>query len=675
MSRREPAQEVKQNSRLALADKIYAAPDSYAENNSSELLYSKELTAANSNTNQSFEFTVPDTISTQKYYVIAASGTDTGGSRLTNGDAYYGFNVTATGISPTLSITSPDNQTVEKASSGWKMTGEAKTKDDGGMAPVSPVTYSIAVTDMNSNSIGTIKGTAAYDASAETWSFDISDADSGYDTCKAEENSGHVYQYYVTVTAKGNNGASVSTGRTIIIDTKKPVPSITSVTRTVLNSSNKTCVNGTIAVSGLITEDYPSSLSNITITDGTTTFKPSTAMPGSSTSFSGYTIDTTAYKDNSTLTISLYAQDKAGNSDTASVSYLIDQSTDIPVINVTNASDSSVITGTDKITATANLFNTTSNNKLLGTISDDDGLKSVTVTAYDSSGRLIGGTDTGALTLAQAGLAANPVTLAITAGTTAETTSTPLSYTLPTHEASYRIVIHAVDTSSNAKELSATYYVGVDSGSPTFYIATQSGAYTAAETAKTVTGSASDSSGLRSIIRYADSERTKIESSWYSDGTGNGITYTAATKVWKDTIAAGIVDSTNGIKYYTATDIYGNASDVNFTYLVDAGLPSFTVTQLGQTKLSSALTGSSASVTEYAVTTSIYQIKGTVKDEGASGVKGIYFCTDTAAPCGKHIIRAAFRIRSGVRLDILHDCSQQRRNNDMDGKHRSFFRR
>jgi hypothetical protein len=401
------------------------------------------------------------------------------------------------------------------------------------------------------------------------------------------------------------------------IDNKKPTVNFTTVSPYVSEASGVKTVNGDVTFSGTVSETNKPATKKVTYTvtkigANAPAITDTVAIQEDDT-FS-FKLDTTKLTDETKYIVAISMKDDVGNSSVeSSKTIYIDQSTDAPVISLSNAK--TTITADNISKTNGNLFNTSDNNKLLGAVSDDDGIQSIIVTATDL------GTNS-AVTMTQPTF-------------TAGSTTASLSCELPSAEGKYQVVFTVVDTKyadttdENVKALrtsTATYYVAVDKGAPIFNKNTASGAYTAASTAKSVTGTASDSNGIYSIIRYSDSTYSTIETSWIN-GTSNSITYNTTSGAWTDTIAATIVGTAGATKYYEAADVYGNTTRLEFTYKVDALSPTFTITQLGSTTVN--LTGGSSTAdANYALSENVYQVKGTVTDPGASdvsGVKGIYY--------------------------------------------------
>ena len=458
----------------------------------------------------------------------------------------------------------------------------------------------------NETNLGTMSG------SDGTYTCVLSNAAIGQGTNK----------YFVRITDNVGNVSTVKNYATITRDTQVPTIAITGVTP--VTSGSK--MNGTVTVTATAKDEtglakyYWKIYNGATELTATGTFGEDDTLTELYKGIS-FDIDTTAITTSTAgsvdYTLKMWAVDAAGNTSVAATKILpVDQSTDTPVISLSNAT--TTITASTISKTNGNLFNTSDNNKLLGVVSDDDGIQSITVAATKVS-------DDSTVTMTQP---------TVTAGST----TASLSCALPSAEGKYKIVFTVVDTKyadttdTTVKALrtsTATYYVAVDKGAPAFEITTASGAYTAANATKAVAGTASDTSGLAKIVRYSDSSYSTEVASWKSDGTGSGISYNSGN--WTDSFTTG---TTDGVQYYEATDIYGNSAQLEFTYKVDATAPTFTITQLGTETLATALSGAANAVTRYAVKNSIYQIKGTVEDTGGSGLKGIYYYVSTTTPSG-----------------------------------------
>jgi hypothetical protein len=412
------------------------------------------------------------------------------------------------------------------------------------------------VTDESSNSsstLYTITGLATpqeVSTGVYSWSFDVKDG-TEYQTVS----SGKQYLYTATVTAYDANGNSSEATRRVHIDTKKPDVSITAVTPTVKRSDGETCVNGTVTVTGTVSETNFGTAA-LTVSDGTDENATSVTY-AVSYNFTEY-IDTTAFRNNKTLTLTLTATDKAGNvSEPVTQTYTIDQSTDEPVITLSNASTKiqtadSIYNAYTNSASVTNIFGTTSNNKLLGTVTDDDGIASVSI-AYDTSAT---------------GQYEKTIYENEAIGGTTSFTLTDASFsTLP--EGLYYLKITVADTkqaTSHATYAGSYFAVAVDNGGPSFSSVTPAnGGYYSSSKTLTVSGTVTDGSGSVTITMNS------------GNGTGNPLVSLKSGSTTAFTLADTVTPPGTDGSYavvYTATDRYGQASSYEIDYMVDTTAPS-----------------------------------------------------------------------------------------------------
>ncbi|MBQ1175556.1 MAG: hypothetical protein IIX56_04055, partial [Treponema sp.] len=360
---------------------------------------------------------------------------------------------------------------------------------------------------------------------------------------------------------------------TITLDSTPPDVSISSVTPIAAEEDGFNIINGVITIKGSVIESNLKS-ATLEISD-TSEPEKKKVIEELETGKSIFTkmVDTTLFKDNDVITIKLSATDAAGNYKELETSYKVLQSTDSPSIK-TETSDSCTL---EQISANNNLFGTKSNNKLTATITDDDGIAEVTAVIYEKDGTTVKG-DTQIF---------NP----------AGKKTFNLTLTLPSDEAKYVVKINAkdiyYDSDADGKDTDSTkkarrsfekvYNVGVDAGDPVLSLKTANNAMIAGNKEKTVEGIASDSGGLFSLVRYAVGSGDVIgaaEAWWFAAPAKNGGKENTITfnndSTFTDTIsadgAAGIGD-TDGRRRYIATDIYGNTSTLDFSYLVDSLAP------------------------------------------------------------------------------------------------------
>lgn len=291
--------------------------------------------------------------------------------------------------------------------------------------------------------------------------------------------------YECAFTAEDIFGRTTTVSRNVVKDTKAPVTAISSVTPYVKKTvdvsgtpTEKMFLNGTFKVSGTVDEVNLDEVWYEVKCDGNTvdsrTLTP--AQKGKWYSFSDeITIDstnTTLWKtaDNKSVEVIVYAKDKADNVGTISTTtynsnaaYKIDQSTDKPVITGNNfclvTDENNLSSTTDFENNKGNIFDRSSNNKLIGKVEDDDGVASITVEVYNKDESLL--------------ISTTPVT-----GFTAGTATAAFTFAnMPATAGVYKVKVIAKDitySDSLASEVKANrqtvygpFLVAVDSESPT----------------------------------------------------------------------------------------------------------------------------------------------------------------------------------------------------------------
>lgn len=290
--------------------------------------------------------------------------------------------------------------------------------------------------------------------------------------------------YECAFTAEDIFGRTTTVSRNVVKDTKAPVTAISSVTPYVKKTvdvsgtpTEKMFLNGTFKVSGTVDEVNLDEVWYEVKCDGNTvdsrTLTP--AQKGKWYSFSDeITIDstnTTLWKtaDNKPVEVIVYAKDKADNIGTIStttynsdVAFEIDQSTDKPVVTGNNfclvTDENNLSSTTDFENNKGNIFDSTSNNKLIGKVEDDDGVASITVEVYNKDESLL--------------ISTTPVT-----GFTAGTATAAFTFAnMPVTAGVYKVKVIAKDitySDSLASEVKANrqtvygpFLVAVDSESP-----------------------------------------------------------------------------------------------------------------------------------------------------------------------------------------------------------------
>jgi len=542
---------------------IYNDPAEYAKNNAASVAVKEENSsyAGSSLATYTFNIKLPKAISPFKTYIVASSGTDADGNDFDNDGTVFAFLGAQTGAAPTLVINTPTNSDMFNSSENLSVAGTVSY--EGGIDETNlSLDWEVIIADENDSNkvVKTYSGTrSSCTVSADgSWSFAIpADDVPAYD---ANEKNGKVYTYSVKVTATGSNELKVVAERSFHVDSQPPVLSGPEVTKTVKNDEGSDCVNGTINISGGVDENYRQSFT-LTVTDssGSGVKKEFSYSAGQ---FNSERIDTTEFADGENLIITLAAEDKAGNKSEPSVKTIeIDQSTDRPVVAITNAS-TDVKAG--EIAAGKNLFNSTTNSTLNITVTDDDGISApVTVNAWAL--KADGTKDTNSVTTQK--YEASDFTVG--------TTSANLTFNLPKTEGKYAVEVTARDTlyetATEANKVNhentsgITYYVAVDNGAPSLSIESKSGAYQAQGKDFTVTGKVSDTSGARLFV----SSENILSIPAASDTKSKEITPNSDTS-FTTAVNAG---TTSGTKYFVAFDAYGQRSSTEFKWNVDGKAP------------------------------------------------------------------------------------------------------
>ena len=331
-----------------------------------------------------------------KCYVIAATGEDKDNVEfISANNKYNGFEAQATGVPPSVTIKEPKTDFISNNPQDI-LTVKGTIKSDEGTA-VNDASYEIYVYDVTNNNtlLGTIKnrdtnsddngsmkitGTLGVDsevsfeidASKGTW---YPEKDASKDGTKPSE--GNVFKYVISV-----SGVTDTTGKdsvTAQVDMLKPTVSVEVSTLLSIEKDGKTrdkCVNGEITVKTSLSDNDKIAQSWIEIT-GASLSEPK-KIDDRSSGVTNYSVpfDTTTINDGE-YTVTVYAKDNAGNIGSSSQQIYVDQSTDLPVITLSNADEK--ITKIGDIKVGENLFDQTGNNKLSGAVVDDDGIDTIQI--------------------------------------------------------------------------------------------------------------------------------------------------------------------------------------------------------------------------------------------------------------------------------------------------------
>ncbi|MCR4953280.1 MAG: hypothetical protein K6A43_04315, partial [Treponema sp.] len=352
-------------------------------------------------------------------------------------------------------------------------------------------------------------------------------------------------------------------------------------------------VNGTIAIEASVSDDI--------------TLKPEVSYSlddganwtslGAVTKISIKEIDTTKFTDKSARILTLKAVDAVGNESFKKIPLNINQSTDAPSVTISNA-DVSFNTVDKIIQKQENVFGTSSNTNLSGYITDDDGIKTITV-LWQKGSEWSENAETQKKEYDVKGK-----------------TSYSLTHRLPEEEGSYVIKLEVQDSKQEKTGFNSCvvepFVVGVDDGAPKVNVNVENGIYLAAGTTYELVGTVDDEKAVVTI--YSDSACTQK--------IGEATVSTAATVnggVWKYGLETGSKDRTI---YVQAKDGFGLKSKAEFSYKVDTAAPTFTITSVNN-ETGTALSKNSELITVYGSLVNYFTVKGTLADEeGGSGLEG-----------------------------------------------------
>ncbi|MBD5117208.1 MAG: hypothetical protein HDT48_06860 [Ruminococcaceae bacterium] len=582
-------------------------------------------------------FTMGD-ISDGKKYVLAAYGVDQDDLELVE-SVEYGFAGIASGQPPRITITKPtsSNNAVIQLAGDMKIEGTATSVS----SEITKIEYDITVYDEGDGNkeIGIIKGTTkpilttgSNNANAAyTWNFDIKDGD-GYSKCAAKK--GDNYKYVIRVVAINSIGLEGQADTTLAVDAKEPEINNITVTPIAKNDTNPV-VNGRIKVSFSIADSYlAGTKTRLVLKQGDKVVKEfKDTYKDSQTLIEEYIYTTeNVFEDNKDLTFEVTVEDKAENRTTKTYTCYINQSTDDPVVTITGAKDSDSVKTAIDITEGNNLFGVSSRT-LSGSVSDDDGIDNAYISVYAGEGVA------GKKPLEKH----NKIKIEGT-----------LSHQLPEEEGVYTVVVEATDKRENGdttpgRSITKTYYVAVDAGAPTIKdMSPASGGFVSLENGMTVNGIVTDGNGIASIsvitgidkdgnIEWDETNGTTGGTSTQFDKNGakSEAQFVKGVEKYeiKDDIIKPVQDAqgTYAVKYI-ATDIYGQSSEHQITYNIDAGAPTFTITKINTESVS--LSGGSATAPNKKhlnKSSGFLDVEGTVTDDVAFD-GSVFYKLATVAP-------------------------------------------
>lgn len=508
-----------------------------------------------------------------QYYLVRVQAEDFGGVQIAN-SSDYALKFTTVNAAPIMIITEPEKSSLTIAQSeAYKIKGYIKTSSkiaslkfsNGDKQLVKEFKVDENVRRIKDDEIAGLENAIALNESQSDSSLNYYNF--AYEIGKGKITDG---EYILRIVAVDESNQEAVKEITVENDVRPPeFDEECTITPSVFvekDGKSIECVNGTITIAQLITDDrkvaesWRADAEEEPALDSADWKKGD--VPGSSASNLKFKVDTTKFADNSQKTIWLKAKDQAGNVATGKIVLNINQSADKPEINLTNAEfkNANVIYGdnwekNEYETAKKNcsVFGTTSGNEILGLISDDDGIASVEV-FY----RKISFSDAGDKNLEEAK----------SLGTFAPggKTTYSLKVKLPSEEGTYLITVKVKD-SKGETDFAATetrpFLIAVDDGAPALEIKTTSDAFQ--KNTFEVAGTVSDKNAK--LYSYSDKACTENqkEIAINLDGT------------WKDEIKVDGAEGKAVSVWYKAEDDYGQSSVKEFKYKYDPKAPTFKV--------------------------------------------------------------------------------------------------
>ena len=608
----------------AFINELYCNPDEKYEqyhkehNSQAEILYSGADYKKGSVEAFTQTVTLPESITNGSRYIFAATGSDLDGLSLeTSEGTFYGFTGIAVGMPPQVRIAFPEDDAVIKSSEGLFITGTASSAE----SKIKEISYEITVYDYlkkdsggNYIKVGTVTGFAeaventrfgdasvkySCDVSKGTFvSENINEYPSANPSAETDDGNGQIFVYEIVVVVLDDSASESDDKCRIYLDNAKPLPLITNVDPVAEKQKDENGnivekkINGTVTISGKVTEKNLKSLV-LTVEDSA----GKTEIHSYPEASFEENIDTTLFSDGEVV-FTLTATDEAGNESSDSDKYIIDQSTDKPVITFSNGKDSSIVSGFDKAVNGQNVFGVENNNKAVFNFTDDDGLKTVKVTLLNESENLVDATASENAVQVQDGResAENPVVYTFDGTTTAL-----VNYILPKKEGKYILDIEVTDveyknvgdrqdaeTVRSYRKSTAKNYIVVSESNFVMKFADSKIVNDECEVKledTTVEGtiSVTDLDKIKSIERYiivqneSGVSEKKVLSFYKKDESG-GITISLpenSSKVrWTETIPAVQLTEGENHFYYLAEDSTGNHTELELTCYADNTPPS-----------------------------------------------------------------------------------------------------
>lgn len=505
-----------------------------------------------------------------QHYVIEVVAFDINGMGIFN-ELNYGFKFVTTATPPIIKITYPKDSGNLGLNKNTKISGIINTQEDN----VNVTLYKEQNIEQNKFSE---TRTIEYSSEVDGFPFEFIIDTNQIPNLPNSENLPKII-----VEAISSSG-QVST-QEIKVDKVLPVIGSETISPTVeqlVDGENKIFVNGTINMKIPLSDNQLISDVSYSLDDGN-----SWISLGSSTMFNA-DIDTIKFADNSQKIVKIKLTDSAANQSFKDITLNINQITDKPQIELSNA-DKNVKDST-KIDINTNLFGTVTNNKINGIITDDDGIKEFTLTIKQND-NIIG----------------TPEKI-----NGLNKTSLNFSKVLPSVPGVYSIFIDVVDCKEQTQHFTTNenFIFAVDKGSPQMSISTVSGAYQAGNSSFKINGLIDKEC---EITCYSDSE--------YKNSLGKA---TVTGESWEFVQKT---DTNGKTIYFVAKDIYGQTTANSFSYKIDINSPTIKIDSIAGNDFDFN------NLNCFASKSSLLTVKGSVSDIGESHLEEfIYYAVESTEP-------------------------------------------
>lgn len=515
-----------------------------------------------------------------KYYVLGVDCYDQNDNEANNAGNEYAFKLSATAAAPVVKI---DGEKSFYANKEFELSGTATVSQDDLEIEL------FAYIDSTENEFFASSADGRINFDKNTGKFSINVPKSVFEGKSA-------FTVFVQAGIKSVDGNRGTDQVQVNFDDEAPVISEISVTP-VLEEDNEEVVNGIITVKANITDngiinrtEYSLMLEN---------GEESERIPVSNISSSGFTVDTTKFEDNKKLTIRIYANDTSGNEGIKTKTVKINQSSDSPKIKFSNIDDK-IKTVAEIKNGQKNILGTDNNHTLIGSVEDDDGIKTIKI-FYQKvdveqvvSGNEIEWNENSATVIEIDAAGSTSFTLKIDS--------------LPKDEGAYLVKVFAEDKlsqTSYSTGSSGPFLIAVDNGAPQLAVSNVSGAFQAANSQFTITGSIDDSSA--EIRCYSD-----------ADCSGEGSLIAISKNAGSDGRFSWNFEEKTGSKgktlWFKAEDCFGQSSKQKFSYIVDTLPPKFTIESVNGESFNDAEKDEAGFVRKYGNNKNYFTLRGTVTD-------------------------------------------------------------